>query len=202
MYINSREPLQRHLHIRLFLSKKQRCALRNPSRDVCIVCLGFSIYYFAWAVAETCSHHTLSFCASWSEIVLLLLWQHWQWNATVTATHCSTLQHDAAHARALQYITASRHTTPHCTILHQTLTHCSTLPEHCSTSQHRDTLHLTATHYSTLQQTATHCSTLPEHCSTSQHCDTLKHDAIQYNKQQHTAAHCQNTAAHHSIATH
>jgi len=67
--------------------------------------------------------------------------------ASLTATHCNTLQHTATHCNALQ------RTATHCNTLQRTATHCNTLQHtatHCNTLQH------TATHCNTLQHTATH----------------------------------------------
>ena len=72
-----------------------------------------------------------------------------------TATHCTTLQHDALHCTTLH------HTAPHCSTLHHTAAHCTTL-------------HHTATHRMTLQHTAPHCNTLHH---TAPHCTTLHHTA-------------------------
>jgi len=61
---------------------------------------------------------------------------------TLSATHCSTLQH----------------TVTHCNTLPRTATHCNTLER---TATHCDSLQHTATHCNTLQHTVTHCHTLP-----------------------------------------
>jgi len=124
-------------------------------------------------------------------------------NMPLSATHHSTLAHDAILQHSATYCNTLRHICSTLFWIHQTcrkmdegntLQHTAT---HCNTLQH------TATHCNKLQHTATHCNTRNKLQHTATHCNTLPHTRMRaphhQHSLQHTATHCnilQHTALH------
>jgi len=122
-------------------------------------------------------------------------------SARAPATHCNTLQHDAAHCNThtcTSGCAASAPATYSNTLQH---TYASQNTQHGPqqrTATNCNTLQYTATCCNTLQHTAANCSTL-QHIAA--HCSTLQHTTAHYSTLQHTATHC-NTLQHTATHTH